>query len=71
MLGALRGLEDVSLPFGMLLVAYFVLALPVGYLFAFEFNAGPIGIWYGYLIGLSSISIFLLLRFRWLTKGLR
>jgi MATE family multidrug resistance protein len=71
MLGALRGLEDVSLPFGMLLVAYFVLALPVGYLFAFDFNAGPIGIWYGYLIGLSSISIFLLLRFRWLTKGLR
>lgn len=71
MLGALRGLEDVSLPFGMLLVAYFALALPVGYLFAFELNAGPRGIWYGYLIGLFSISIFLLLRFRWLTKDMR
>ncbi len=68
MLGALRGLEDVSLPFGMLLVAYFLLALPIGYLFAFQLNAGPVGIWYGYLIGLLSISIFLLLRFRWLTK---
>lgn len=68
MLGALRGLEDVNLPFGMLLVAYFVLALPVGWLLAFHWNLGPKGIWFGYLIGLSSISIFLLLRFRWLTK---
>ncbi|PWD99861.1 MATE family efflux transporter [Marinilabilia rubra] len=68
MLGALRGLEDVNLPFGMLLVAYFVLALPVGWLLSFHWNLGPQGIWFGYLIGLSSISIFLLLRFRWLTK---
>jgi MATE family multidrug resistance protein len=70
MLGALRGLEDVTLPFGMLLVAYFVLALPVGWLFAFELNAGSVGIWYGYLLGLFSISMFLLLRFRWLTKNI-
>jgi MATE family multidrug resistance protein len=68
MLGALRGLEDVNLPFGMLLIAYFVLALPVGWLLAFYWNLGPKGIWFGYLIGLSSISMFLLLRFRWLTK---
>jgi MATE family multidrug resistance protein len=71
MLGALRGLEDVTLPFGMLLVAYFVLALPVGYLFAFELNVGPMGIWYGYLLGLFSISMFLLVRFRWLTRDMR
>ncbi|MBZ4676347.1 MAG: family efflux transporter [Anaerophaga sp.] len=68
MLGALRGLEDVRLPFRMLLVAYFILALPVGWFFAFVVNAGPLGIWYGYLLGLFSISLFLLLRFRWLTK---
>jgi MATE family multidrug resistance protein len=68
MLGALRGLEDVRLPFGMLLIAYFLLALPVGWLFAFRLEAGPAGIWYGYLLGLFTISIFLLLRFRWLTK---
>ncbi|WP_291861158.1 MATE family efflux transporter [Marinilabilia sp.] len=71
MLGALRGLEDVTLPFGMLLIAYFVLALPVGYLFAFELKIGPMGIWYGYLLGLFSISMFLLGRFRWLTKDMR
>ncbi|RCW29292.1 MATE family multidrug resistance protein [Marinilabilia salmonicolor] len=70
MLGALRGLEDVNLPFGMLIVAYFVLALPVGYFFAFTLNVGPSGIWYGYLLGLFSISMFLLLRFRWLTRNM-
>ena len=68
MLGALRGLEDVKLPFGMLLIAYFVLALPIGWLLAFHWHLGPQGIWFGYLIGLSSISMFLLLRFRWLTR---
>jgi MATE family multidrug resistance protein len=68
MLGALRGLEDVTLPFGMLLAAYFVLALPAGWFFAFVLKIGPPGIWYGYLLGLFLISLFLLLRFRWLTK---
>ncbi|MGQ1888934.1 MATE family efflux transporter [Thermophagus sp. OGC60D27] len=71
MLGALRGLEDVRIPFGMLLVAYFGLALPTGWLFAFVWNAGPLGIWYGYLLGLFSISLFLLLRFRWMTKEMQ
>ncbi len=68
MLGALRGLEDVRLPFGMLLIAYFLLALPAGWVFAFYFKMGPPGIWYGYLLGLFSISMFLLFRFRWITK---
>jgi MATE family multidrug resistance protein len=70
MLGALRGLEDVRLPFGMLLIAYFVMALPVGWFFAFYLNAGPSGIWYGYLLGLFLISLFLLLRFRYFTRGM-
>ncbi|SFE45015.1 MATE family efflux transporter [Thermophagus xiamenensis] len=67
MLGALRGLEDVRMPFAMLLIAYFCLALPAGWLFAFVLDAGPNGIWFGYLLGLVSISLFLLLRFRWIT----
>jgi MATE family multidrug resistance protein len=69
MLGALRGLEDVRLPFGMLVIAHFLVALPVGWVFAFALNLGPPGIWIGYLTGLFSISVFLLLRFRWLTRN--
>ncbi|MFO8001738.1 MAG: MATE family efflux transporter [Marinilabilia sp.] len=69
MLGALRGLEDVRLPFGMLVVAYFLLALPVGWLLAFKLNVGPPGVWFGYLLGLCSISGFLLVRFRWLIRN--
>ena len=69
MLGALRGLEDVRLPFGMLVLAHFMLALPVGWLLAFALNVGPSGIWLGYLMGLFSISVFLFLRFRWLARN--
>ena len=71
MLGALRGLEDVRVPFGMLLVAYFGLALPAGWIFAFVLEAGPLGIWYCYLLGLFSISLFLLVRFKWITKEMQ
>ncbi|MGM0376515.1 MAG: MATE family efflux transporter [Bacteroidota bacterium] len=67
MLGALRGLEDVRLPFGMLVLAHFILALPVGWVLAFALDIGPSGIWLGYLMGLFSISVFLFLRVRWLT----
>ncbi|MFW6043343.1 MAG: MATE family efflux transporter [Marinilabiliaceae bacterium] len=69
MLGALRGLEDVRLPFGMLVLAHFMLALPVGWVLAFVLDIGPSGIWLGYLMGLFSISVFLFLRFRWLTRN--
>ncbi len=68
MLGALRGLQDVKRPFMMLMAAYFLLALPSGWFLAFYMKIGPMGIWGGYLIGLFSISSFLLFRFRWLTR---
>ena len=66
MLGALRGLQDVKLPFVMLMIAYFLLALPSGRFFSMVLGLGPRGIWIGYLIGLLSIGSFLLFRFRWL-----
>ncbi len=66
MLGALRGLEDVKRPFMMLVFAYFLLALPSGWLFTFVLNMGPRGIWLGYLTGLIAISVSLLFRFRWM-----
>jgi len=69
MLGALRGLEDVRLPFGMLVLAHFMLALPVGWVLAFALEVGPSGIWLGYLMGLFSISVFLFLRFKWLVRN--
>ncbi|TRX65802.1 MATE family efflux transporter [Carboxylicivirga sp. M1479] len=67
-LGILRGLEDVVMPVIGAGIAYWVISLPIGYLTAFTFDAGPVGIWIGYLAGLSSAGVFLLWRFRSLYK---
>lgn len=67
-LGALRGLSDVKIPTLMTFIAYWILALPIGYLLAFHFEMGAAGVWYGLLIGLSIVAITLFWRFNHLTK---
>jgi MATE family multidrug resistance protein len=51
--GALRGLQDVKVPSLLIFVAYWVLALPIGYLLAFPLGYGATGIWLGLLLGLT------------------
>ncbi len=63
-LGILRGFEDVVMPVIGAGIAYWCISLPISYLVAFTFNVGPVGIWIGYLVGLASAGVFLLLRFR-------
>jgi multidrug resistance protein, MATE family len=67
-LGVLRGMEDVKVPTLVTLMAYWVLGLPLGYLFAFEFGMAEKGIWYGLLIGLSITAVILIYRFHSLSK---
>jgi multidrug resistance protein, MATE family len=67
-LGALRGMKDVKIPTFITLVAYWVLALPLGYVFGFWLGWGAEGIWYGLLLGLSVSAVFLLWRFRKLSR---
>ncbi len=69
-LGALRGLEDVKIPTIFTFLAYWVIALPAGYLLAFPLGFGVQGIWSGLLIGLTTAAIVLFLRFRHLTRKL-
>jgi len=69
-LGALRGLEDVKIPSILTFVAYWVLALPTGYLLAFHFGMGAEGVWYGLLIGLTIVAVVMFWRFNMLTKRL-
>ncbi|MDB5264305.1 MAG: multidrug transporter, partial [Adhaeribacter sp.] len=63
-LGALRGLEDVKVPSMISLLAYWVVALPIGYLLGFTGGFGALGIWTGLLLGLSVAAILLFFRFR-------
>jgi MATE family multidrug resistance protein len=69
MLGILRGMEDVMFPMIVVAIAYLLVSIPIGYVLSFTLKMGPAGIWFGYLAGLSSVSIILLLRFRWLYRS--
>ncbi len=62
-LGVLRGLEDVRVPGLISLVAYWVIALPLGYILAFTAGWGAIGLWTGLLVGLSLSALLLTWRF--------
>jgi MATE family multidrug resistance protein len=68
-LGILRGLADIKLPTIITFVAYWVVALPLGYLLGFQFGLASVGIWLGLLAGLTVSAVFLYFRFRKLTKA--
>lgn len=66
--GALRGLQDVKIPSLLIFVAYWIIALPLGYYLAFTLELGPSGIWYGLLIGLTLVAGALFVRLRGLMR---
>ncbi len=65
--GALRGLQDVKVPSILIFVAYWVIALPVGYVLAFPLGLGANGIWIGLLIGLTLTATAMVFRFKHLS----
>lgn len=67
-LGALRGMEDVKIPTLITLISYWGIGLPMSYVFAFIFNLGAQGIWYGLSLGLGLAALCLLLRFNYVSK---
>jgi MATE family multidrug resistance protein len=68
--GALRGLKDTRVPMFMTLVAYWLVGMPVGLLFAFVFDLGPRGMWFGLVISLVVAAVLLTRRFWWQTRRL-
>src|SRR5690606_18603347 len=67
-LGALRGMGDVKIPTLIALLAYWIIALPLGYYMGFVLNFGVKGIWYALSIGLTIAAILLIFRFNYLSK---
>ncbi len=67
-LGALRGISDVKIPTFITLVAYWILALPVGYISGIMLGMGPRGIWWGLWTGLTTAAILLFLRFNRISR---
>lgn len=62
---ALRGIADVRLMMLFAFIAYFVISLPLGYLFGFICHWGIVGIWMAFPFGLTSAGIMYYLRFRY------
>ncbi|STT42416.1 multi antimicrobial extrusion protein (Na(+)/drug antiporter) [Klebsiella pneumoniae] len=66
--GILRGYKDTRSIFFITFTAYWVLGLPSGYLLALTDmivpRMGPAGFWCGFIIGLTSAAIMMMLRMR-------
>jgi MATE family multidrug resistance protein len=65
---ALRGLTDVKVPAAITFVAYWVIALPLGYLLGVRGAFGPSGIWSGLAAGLAAAAVLLGIRFVRMTR---
>ncbi len=65
--GLLRGLQDVRVPTFFVGLAYWVIGVPAGYLLAFVAGWEVLGIWTGFVLGLSASAILLSSRFVRLT----
>lgn len=63
MLGTLRALADAKVPTIIAFVAYILVSLPISYIAAFVWGWREIGIWTGYLVGLSIASTLFFFRF--------
>lgn len=64
---ALRGVADVKPMMFFAFLAYFVISLPCGYIFAFKLDMGITGIWLSFPLGLTSAGLMYYLRFRYIT----
>ena len=67
-LGALRGMQDVNKPAIIIFLSYGVIGFPISYYLGFYTSLSMVGIWLGLLSGLFSSSLFLFLKFNYLSK---
>ncbi len=61
--GALRGMADVRPMIRIAFIAYFLISLPLGWLFGFVMNWGLTGVWMAFPFGLTSAGIMYYRRF--------
>ena len=67
-LGALRGMQDVNIPAFIIFLSYGLIGFPTSYFLGFYTSLSVVGIWIGLMTGLFSSSLFLFLRFNYLSK---
>lgn len=70
-LGILRGIGDVNVPTIITFIAYWVIGLPLAYIFGIKFSMGANGVWYGLTLGLLVSAALLFLRYLYTVKKLK
>ncbi len=67
-LGCLRGVHDTTIPMWLASVSYWLIGAPACYILAFPLGLGAVGVWIGFIIGLSMAWILMAWRF-WAHKS--
>ena len=62
-LGLLRGVQDTRVPMVLAAVSYWLVGVPLSYVFAFVLGMGPPGIWLGLAVGLAVAAATMSVRF--------
>lgn len=62
-LGILRGIQDVNIPTGITVFAYWVIGIPMSYFFAFTLKMDAPGVWVGLTLSLVTSACLLSWRF--------
>lgn len=63
--GLLRGLKDTKMPMLIAIFSYWPIGMTAAYVFAFKFEMGAVGVWWGLALGLLVAATLLNLRYRW------
>jgi len=67
--GALRGAGDTRAPLVVNIFGFWCIGLPTSWLLGFELGYGPEGLWWGLVVGLGAVAVFLLIRLAWRFHG--
>jgi MATE family multidrug resistance protein len=67
-IGALRGAADTRFAFVSNIIGYWIIGLPLSLLLGFRLHMGVVGLWWGFVAGLSCVAIMVFLRFRRLSS---
>ena len=62
--GVLRGIGDTRAPLIAMLAGYWLLGLPISVWLGFRTGLREVGLWYGFVVSLGVVAIFLVLRIR-------
>jgi MATE family multidrug resistance protein len=60
--GALRGYEDTVMPMVFAAIGYWAIGFAGGWALTFPLGLGPVGMWWGFVLGLATVALLLTLR---------